>query len=195
MRALNALMRPLGESFLRLPLEAPQSLLSIGFFVSKVRLSKDGGRPLSSFSPWHQVCKEVEVMNKKPIVCSSSSKAFSLLKPHISHSIEEFWVISLGPSNYVLSIKKLFKGTVDSCLFHPRDLFRATLFANASRFIVAHNHPSSCLMPSDEDLNITQKIKQGAYILGIHFVDHLIVSTEQYLSLAHAANLQLDKRL
>ncbi len=133
-------------------------------------------------------------VRKKPVICSSSSTAFLLLKPYISSLVEEFWVIALGPSHHVLGLKKLFKGTVDSCFFHPRDLFRTVIEKNASCFLVAHNHPSSCLKPSLEDIEVTIRIQEGAKLMGIHFIDHLILSTDSYCSLSSLGYLNKNLR-
>ena len=135
----------------------------------------------------------IKTFKRKPVICSSSSQAFFLLKPYISSQVEEFWIIALGPSHHVLGIRKLFKGTVDSCFFHPRDLFRTVIEKNASCFIVAHNHPSSVLKPSQEDIDVTIRILKGSHILGLHFLDHLILSTESYSSLASLGYLKKKK--
>ena len=127
--------------------------------------------------------------NRTPLICNSSQQAFKLVKPYISDLAEDFWVITLGPSHHVLGLKKLFIGTVDSCFFHPRDLFRAILEKNASGFIVAHNHPSNCLTPSEEDIQVTLQIQKASYLIGVHFIDHIILCRKNFLSLASSGYL------
>jgi len=154
------------------------------------KINKNFKRHLNPYQEEKAVTKKER---RKPVICSSSSQAFFLLKPYISSQVEEFWVIALGPSHHVLGIRKLFKGTVDSCFFHPRDLFRALIEKNASCFIVAHNHPSSLLKPSKEDIDVTLRILKGSHILGFHFLDHLILSVESYCSLASLGYLSKKK--
>lgn len=102
----------------------------------------------------------------------------------LSHSdIEEFWVLALGPKKSLISSKMIFRGTVDSCLVHPRDIFRFACQANASSVLIAHNHPSGDLIPSYEDLRFTQQIVSASALMQIPVVDHLIVTRNGYTSL------------
>jgi len=69
----------------------------------------------------------------------------------------------------------LFKGGLGSCHIDLRILFRHLLIAGSSSFVVVHNHPSGIDKPSQEDDNLTRKIKEAAKLLGIKFNDHVIV--------------------
>lgn len=102
----------------------------------------------------------------------------------LAHSdIEEFWVLALGPKKSLISSKMIFRGTVDSCLVHPRDIFRFACLENASSVLIAHNHPSGDLIPSYEDLRFTQQIITASTLMQIPVVDHLIVTRGGYTSL------------
>ena len=76
-------------------------------------------------------------------------------------------------------------GTVDSCIAHPRELLKATILSNASSIILAHNHPSGSLTPSDHDIHMTMKIAKLCTLLEIRLLDHVIVGGKQgsYLSM------------
>ena len=76
-------------------------------------------------------------------------------------------------------------GTVDSCIAHPRELLKSTILANASSIILAHNHPSGSLTPSDHDIHMTMKIAKLCSLLEIRLLDHVIVGGKQnsYLSM------------
>jgi DNA repair protein RadC len=102
----------------------------------------------------------------------------------LAHSdTEEFWVLALGPQKTLLRSKMIFKGTVDYCLVHPRDIFRFACSENASSIIVAHNHPSGDTTPSPEDIRFTKRLLQVARIIEIPIIDHLIVTSGGFSSL------------
>lgn len=66
---------------------------------------------------------------------------------------------------------------------------QAALLCNASGIILAHNHPSGNLKPSQEDLNITQKIKEASQFLNIQLLDHCILTSTAYISFADDGHL------
>lgn len=98
--------------------------------------------------------------------------------------VEEFWVIALNSNLEIIEKKLLFRGTVDRCLIHPRDLIRFLCSQNASAFIIAHNHPSGDPRPSKEDLAVTKKLVMLAMLIEIPMKDHLILSKKGYFSFA-----------
>jgi DNA repair protein RadC len=103
----------------------------------------------------------------------------------LRHSdVEELWVLALGPSKTLLNAKMIFRGTVDACLVHPRDIFRFACLSNASSLIIAHNHPSNDTRPSEQDLLFTRNLLRAARILEIPVIDHLIVTRTRYASFA-----------
>lgn len=71
-------------------------------------------------------------------------------------------------------------GTLDTSLLHPREVFEPALQLSAAGVILAHNHPSGSLEPSDEDIVITKRVADAGDLLGIILVNHIIVSTGGY---------------
>jgi DNA repair protein RadC len=115
---------------------------------------------------------------------SSSSQAHILFAKHMTLDVEEFWTIALAVNNRLLGIHQNFRGTVDQCLFHPRDVFRFACTFNASKIIVAHNHPSGDPYPSQEDIEATERLIALGYVAGIPIMDHLIITKDSYRSMA-----------
>jgi DNA repair protein RadC len=101
-------------------------------------------------------------------------------------STEELWVIALNPKCGVIETSMLFRGTIDACFVHPRDIFRFALLNNASSLIVAHNHPSNDCNPSEADNELTKRLKVTADLLQIPIVDHLIVTERDHFSFAES---------
>ncbi|MBL7722755.1 MAG: JAB domain-containing protein [Chitinophagaceae bacterium] len=98
--------------------------------------------------------------------------------------VEQFKVLLLTRSNSVLGILNVSSGGVTSTVVDPRIIFSAAIKANACAIILGHNHPSGNLKPSQPDLDLTQKIKQGARFFDISVLDHVIVTREEYFSFA-----------
>jgi DNA repair protein RadC len=73
-------------------------------------------------------------------------------------------------------------GTVSSSLVHPRETFRRAVFAGSTSIIIAHNHPSGDVEPSDEDTKVTKLIFEAGQLLGITMLDHIIFTKDSYFS-------------
>lgn len=96
---------------------------------------------------------------------------------------EVFQVIFLSNANRVLETEELFQGTVDQAAVHPREVIEAALKHNATRLILAHNHPGGDLKPSREDLEITARLKAACSAVDLEVLDHIIVGGDAYFSL------------
>lgn len=98
---------------------------------------------------------------------------------------EHFLVVCLNTKNKIIDYKILFIGTVDMAVVHPRDIFKFAIESNATSIICAHNHPSSELNPSKQDIHITKVLKETGELVGIRLIDHLIVSQSEIYSILH----------
>jgi DNA repair protein RadC len=100
---------------------------------------------------------------------------------------EQFIVLGLDTKNKVNFIETVSIGTVNSSIVHPREVFKSLVVGNATSFIVAHNHPSGDCAPSQEDIRVTERLKQVGELVGIQLLDSLIVpgdiASNSYLSL------------
>jgi DNA repair protein RadC len=96
---------------------------------------------------------------------------------------EHFVAIYLDTQNRVIERQTISIGTLNSSLVHPREVFEPAVRLSADSVIVAHNHPSGELEPSDEDKDVTKRLKEAASLLGIDLIDHIILSKKGYLSL------------
>ena len=112
--------------------------------------------------------------------CKNAYMVFSHLR---KKPVEEFWILALRADKSIIKKSCLFKGTVDSCPVHLRDIFRFACKQNASSILIAHNHPGQSHTPSKIDIQLTQKIFQAAELIGIPLEDHIIIGKESYSSL------------
>jgi DNA repair protein RadC len=118
-------------------------------------------------------------------------EAFQFFRTRLGSDVEEFWIAALNSEKNVTASTCLFRGTVDHCLFHPRDVFRFACLHNASSIVVAHNHPSGSALPSPEDIFVTEQLLAVAVLLQIPLVDHLIIAGRRYYSFLEDGKLRV----
>jgi DNA repair protein RadC len=90
----------------------------------------------------------------------------------------------LNRANHVIGWFNVSMGGVASTVVDPKVIFSVALKCNTSGIILSHNHPSGNLNPSNADLELTKKLKNGGQILEIQILDHIILTTESYFSFA-----------
>ena len=140
------------------------------------------------------IASEVELIYKskvkasqRPQITSSYSAYQIALKAWDGNKIElleQFKVLMLSNNNKVLGVLEVSSGGITGTIVDLRIIFSALLKANATAFLIVHNHPSGKLAPSDADRQITRKIKEASKILDITLLDHLIITAESYYSFA-----------
>ena len=92
-------------------------------------------------------------------------------------------VVILNTKNKINAIHRVFTGSLNTSVAHPREIFRSALLNNGARILVYHNHPSGNTDPSEADLIFTKRMEDAGNILGIDLLDHIIVSGKEWLSL------------
>ncbi|NUM31706.1 MAG: DNA repair protein RadC [Bacteroidetes bacterium] len=116
---------------------------------------------------------------------NSSKQAFEILEPLISdNQYEEFWILLLNRANKLISCRQISEGGISGTVVDTRKIFKIALEENACSIIIAHNHPSGNLQPSESDKSITKKIKESGVIIDIKLIDHLIIANNKYFSFA-----------
>lgn len=98
--------------------------------------------------------------------------------------VEQFKVMLLNRANKVLGIFEVSSGGSTGTVADPKLIFAAAIKTNTCGIIMAHNHPSGNLRPSQADIDLTKKMKEGGKLLEIQILDHLILTTEGYYSFA-----------
>ena len=92
-------------------------------------------------------------------------------------------LIMLNTKNVVVSIKDISIGSLNSSIVHPREVFIEAIKNSSASIIICHNHPSGDPTPSNEDINITNRLKECGKLLGIEVLDHIIIGNGTYISL------------
>lgn len=106
---------------------------------------------------------------------------------------EEFYVIYLDNKKNYLDKMKLFVGSINMSIVHPREIFKNAYLLSASFIICIHNHPSGDPMPSHEDIEFTRKLYEISNIHGIYLIDHLVIGKDTYYSFYENNNILNNK--
>lgn len=117
---------------------------------------------------------------------SSSSDVYNQLESifNLSNQAEEVLVmLVLDTKNKIIGAFEVSRGSLNSSIVHPREIFKRALLINGASIILGHNHPSGDTTPSKEDKVVTLRLKEGGRILGIEILDHIIVGDRRYTSL------------
>jgi DNA repair protein RadC len=113
---------------------------------------------------------------------SHPGDAYDVIQRYAKKKQEHFLVVSLNGAHKVISVKIITIGILNRTIVHPREVFRLAISENAAAIVIAHNHPSGELIPSQEDREITQRLVSAGCIIGITVLDHLIISPKGYYS-------------
>lgn len=114
----------------------------------------------------------------------SPKDAASFLIPEMSSLQQEHFVaLYLNVKNQVIHKQTIFIGSLNSSIVHPREIFKEAIKRSAASIICAHNHPSGNATPSPEDIEVTKRLQEAGFIIGIELIDHVIIGDHQYFSL------------
>ena len=113
---------------------------------------------------------------------STSKDVFEELRAFSDRKQEYFLTITLDGASHIIEKRTVFIGTLNQSLVHPREVFADAICDRAAGIILAHNHPSGTLTPSRADIQITERLKDVAKLVGIELLDHIILTKEGYYS-------------
>ena len=126
------------------------------------------------------------------------------LEDKIDQDKEHFYVMHLDVKSRITLVELVSLGTLNASLVHPRETFRRAVMQGSASIIVAHNHPSGEVDPSDADTNTTKKLLDAGELLGIRMQDHIIFTKDKFYSFRNCreekitgeenSNMQLQKK-
>ena len=110
--------------------------------------------------------------------------AASVVRPYVRDwNAEHFFAIMLNTRGKMIRCDRISKGSLNSTVVHPREVFKAAIRACAAAVIFVHNHPSGDPEPSDDDIALTKRLVSAGQLVGIPVHDHVIVTDDRYVSL------------
>jgi len=110
-------------------------------------------------------------------------KAITMLTNAEEEAQEVFGILVLNIKNKIVAVHEISRGTLNSSMTHPREVFKPAILHNAAAIVCFHNHPSGDPEPSKEDILITHRLVEAGKIMGIEVFDHIIVGDNGYVSL------------
>lgn len=116
-------------------------------------------------------------------ITSPKDVADLLINEMNSLNQEVLKLILLNTKNIIIGVKEVFKGSLNTSIVHPREIFSEAVKKGSANIIICHNHPSGDPTPSKEDINLTIRIKQCGELMGIGLLDHIIIGNSKYISL------------
>lgn len=132
---------------------------------------------MAGFELWR---RQFEVP-ERPVIDSPTKAAEQIAD--IRHKQQEYFVcLTLDGANRLIAKRIITIGTLTASLVHPREVFAEAITDRAASIIVAHNHPSGNLQPSQADRDVTERLTRAGELLGISLVDHLILTSESFAS-------------
>jgi len=121
---------------------------------------------------------------------------YELVKDELVNSDREMLLsIMLSVKNELIGVETVCVGSIRASAVAPRDIFKSAILSNAVSIILAHNHPSGDLSPSDHDYELTRDCAKAGFLLGIELLDHVIVSHRGYKSLRGSREYESWKEL
>jgi len=126
---------------------------------------------------------------KNNATIKSAEDVYNELKDYTKKEQEYFILITLDGASHIINKRVLFIGTINQSLVHPREVFANAISDRSASIIIAHNHPSGTLKPSNADIQITDRLQKVAKIVGIELLDHVIITKDGYYSFSENALL------
>lgn len=115
--------------------------------------------------------------------CNSAKKIYEYFKEELSGEKQEcFYCLYLNSSKKLIDKKLLFKGTLNKSLVHPREIFKEAYLSSSAYIICIHNHPSGNVIPSVDDINLTNELVKIGIMQKIPIIDHIIIGDNNYFS-------------
>lgn len=140
-----------------------------------------------------ELCEEFcDMRASKVKLVTTSGDAAKVLSPNLKClDHEECWILLLSRSNGIIAKKRMTTGSSTACIFDVAGIVRQAVLSQAAGIIIAHNHPSGNVLPSEADIKETEKMKKALKYLSISLVDHIIISDDRYYSFAdeHSSDL------
>jgi len=156
-----------------MPIQSPRagvnSMNSFDYSVAEIGIT---------YTPKVPAKSRIKIQGSQDVYSACSS-----FWPAFDH-VEYFYILFLNRGNHLLGVHQVSKGGFTGTVVDIRVIFQVALKACATSIIAVHNHPSGNLTPSDADDVLTKKIKEAGRILEIPLLDHLIITSESYYSMA-----------
>ncbi len=138
----------------------------------------------------------IKVTGKDLIKIANSDDVFGIMQRvllrenKLDREKEHFWLVGLNTTNKMLFVELVSIGGVKSTTVEPMNVFRMSILKGAVKVILVHNHPSGEVIPSDADLDLTDRLIQAGKIIDVEVIDHLVISENTYMSFGKTGRMK-----
>jgi DNA repair protein RadC len=129
-----------------------------------------------------KLLQDSKIKIDQPIDVAKIFQDLLKLEDAIDREKEHFYVCHLDSRNRINMVELVAIGTINVIISHPRETFRRAVAEGSYSIIVAHNHPSGDVTPSDDDLLTARKLHEAGAVLGIPLLDHIIFAPDKFYS-------------
>ena len=121
--------------------------------------------------------------NSIKVLLNDSELVYKYIISELYDKKQEYFIcLYLDNKKYLIESKTLFIGTINKSTVHPREIFKYAYLYSSSSIILVHNHPSNDVLPSKEDITLTNSLIEIGKLNGIPIIDHIIVGNNNYFS-------------
>src|SRR5690625_4508103 len=136
-----------------------------------------------------QMVKECSVLYKNRVI-RSHEDGYELFKQFLGDVDREHFVVAcLDTKNQPTALNVCHVGSLNSSIVHPREMMKPAILSNATGILIGHDHPSGNPEPSQEDINVTKRLKEVGKIMGIDLLDHIILGEDTFTSLREKGHM------
>src|SRR5699024_4693153 len=136
-----------------------------------------------------QMVKECSVLYKNRVI-RSPEDGYELFKQFLGNVDREHFIVAcLATKNQPTALIVCHVGSLNSSIVHPREVMKPAILSNAAGILIGHNHPSANPEPSQEDINVTKRLKEVGEIMGIDLLDHIILGDDSFTSLREKGHM------
>ena len=132
----------------------------------------------SAFTLAQRMAKELG--RESPILDTPERIAELLRENNRLFEVEHFQIVLLNTRRKLIRVENVSRGTLDTILVHPREVFKLAIAANASAIVLVHNHPSGDPAPSEADIKVTRDLIRAGQLLKIEVLDHIILGRKTH---------------
>lgn len=152
--------------------------------ITTIKGIKDGkASQILAIAEMYKRFNNLKADDEKVKVNSPGDIAQKLIAEMGCYKQEVLKLIILNTKNKIIRIKDIFKGSLNTSIVHPREIYSEAVKYHGASIIICHNHPSGDPTPSAEDINITLRINECGKLIGINLLDHIIIGSTNYISM------------
>lgn len=125
-----------------------------------------------------------ETKKSEKVIIRSAYDVYHHVHAKVSHLMQEhFMCLYLTIKSELITEETIFIGTINQTLIHPREIFKTAVKVSASAIVFVHNHPTGDATPSKADGLATEQLIQAAQLMGIDFIDHIVIGHHEFYSM------------